>query len=303
MPKKYTYSKLNQIPKGQACDTVTPGCICLEGGAFRGCYTAGVLDCLMENDINFETTIGVSAGSMCGLLYVSGDIGRAARINIQYRHDKRYVGLKAYKKNKGLIGFDFCLKDINKELPMNTNRFIQTKRRFIAVATALEDSSAHYFEKGHCADIYKAIQASASLPYISKPVVVEGRAYLDGGVSCKVPYQFALDNGFKKIIIVRTREKGFRKEDSLLSIENAKLMYHQYPKFASRLGHSNENAGKEYDEIEKLEKEGKVFCFYPSKPINISRLEGDVEKLGEVYFLGYQDCLNNLEKLKAYLDK
>jgi predicted patatin/cPLA2 family phospholipase len=303
MRKKKVYSKLSSLPKGQSSEKVIKGCLCLEGGAFRGCYTAGVLDCLMENDINLETTIGVSAGSMCGLLYVSGDIGRAARINLQYRHDPRYVGIRAYKKNKGLIGFDFCLKGINKELPMNTKRFIETKRRFIAVCTSLDTGKAAYFEKGRCSDIYKAVQASASMPYISKPVIIDGKEYLDGGVACKVPYQFALNEKQEKIVIVLTRERGYRKKENRLVSENALIMYHHHEAFAQKLAHTRDNAAKEYEGIEKLEEEGRVFCFYPSRPINISRLEGDMEKLGDVYHLGYQDCLDNLDRLKEYLSR
>jgi predicted patatin/cPLA2 family phospholipase len=303
MKKKKVYSKINSLPSGSSKDNITPGIICLEGGAFRGCYTAGILDCLMENDINFETTVGVSAGSMCGLLYVSGDIGRAGRINLMYRHDSRYVGLRAYPKNKGLIGFDFCLHGINKELPMNVERFVNTKRKFLAVTTSLDTGKTVYFEKGKCADIYKAVQASASMPFISKPVIVEGKPYLDGGVSCKVPYRYALSHGYEKIVIVLTREKGYRREDKKIATENAKLMYFRHPEFAEELAHTNQEAAREYDEIAKLEEEGRVFCFYPSKPITISRLEGDMEKLGEVYQLGYSDCKARLDKLREYLEK
>ena len=83
------YSKLDQIPCGIASNKTIDGCIVLEGGAFRGLYTAGVLDALMENDINLSCTIGVSAGAMNGVNYVAGNIGRTARINLKYRHDSR----------------------------------------------------------------------------------------------------------------------------------------------------------------------------------------------------------------------
>lgn len=301
MKKTKTYSKIDLIPKGNASDIITKGCMCLEGGAFRGTYTAGVLDFLMQHDINLETTIGISAGSLCGMLYVSGDIGRVGRINLLYRHDTRYVGLKAYPKNKGLIGFDFCLNDVNWELPFNAERFYDTKRRFIAVATDIETGKAAYFEKGKCADILKAVQASSSMPYISRPVNVEGRLYLDGGVSCKVPYRYALDHGFEKIVVIMTRQQGYRKKSSKASIDYAKICYLRHPEFAMRLGHSQDNANLEYDEIDRLGKDGRIFVIYPRKPITISRLEGDMEKLGNLYFDGYEDAGYYLPMLKEYL--
>ena len=100
------YSKLDTIPTGVASNDITKGCLVLEGGAFRALYTEGVLDVLMENDINFECVVGVSAGALNGCNYVAGQIGRAALINLTYRHDERFVGPKAFLKNKGVIGFD-----------------------------------------------------------------------------------------------------------------------------------------------------------------------------------------------------
>ena len=35
------YSKVAEIPTGNAPDVITEGCLVLEGGAFRGLYTQG----------------------------------------------------------------------------------------------------------------------------------------------------------------------------------------------------------------------------------------------------------------------
>ena len=102
MKKTQVYSGIGKLPTGRASDNITEGCIVLEGGAFRGVYTSGVLDALMEEDINMRCTVGVSAGALNGVNYVSGQIGRSGRINLRYRHDSRYVGAKAIKKNKGI---------------------------------------------------------------------------------------------------------------------------------------------------------------------------------------------------------
>ena len=67
----------------------------LEGGSLRGLYTAGVLDTFMENGLYFPAVAGVSAGALNALNYVSHQPGRAASINLRYRHDPRYFGPKA----------------------------------------------------------------------------------------------------------------------------------------------------------------------------------------------------------------
>lgn len=104
------FSGISKLPNGNTSNKIVPGCIVLEGGAFRGLYTSGVLDALMQFEINMQCTVGTSAGALNGFNYVAGQIGRSARINLGYRHDSRYVGLEAFKNNKGIIGFDFLMK-------------------------------------------------------------------------------------------------------------------------------------------------------------------------------------------------
>lgn len=117
------YSGFHQLPHGNASTMVQEGCIVLEGGAFRGLYGEGVLDALMLENINLRCTIGVSAGAMNGLNYVSGQIGRSIRMNLKYRHDKRYVGRKALQNGEGLIGFAFAFHQADQEYPFDKKRF------------------------------------------------------------------------------------------------------------------------------------------------------------------------------------
>ena len=114
---------LSYLPEGTASDKVTKGCLVLEGGAFRGIYTSGILDYLMQHDINFECVVGVSAGALNGVNYVAGQIGRAASINLRYRNDPRYVGRKCYATNGGVIGFDFILGDMEHIPTLDVKRF------------------------------------------------------------------------------------------------------------------------------------------------------------------------------------
>ncbi len=301
--KNKVYSRLNDIPYGDAKEGIVPGCMVLEGGALRGVYTSGVLDFLMEQGINMETTIGISAGAMCGICYATGDVGRAAKTNLGYRHDKRYIAsFEVYRRNKGVIGFDFCFGELNQILPIHYERLDDRKRRFIAVATSLKTGKAVYFQYGKCHDINQAIAASASMPYVSRPIMIEGEPYLDGGVEIKTPYQWALQQGYSKIVLVMTRHRGFRLSEKKSDSRKAKLFYGKYEEFSKALGSLKQTSNREYDEIDRLTDEGRIFTFYPSKPLEVSRLESDVEKLGDIYWLGYHDAENRLEELKKYLE-
>ena len=302
MRKPKIYSGIYQLPAGRAADTVTEGCLVLEGGAFRGLYTSGVLDALMEAGLNFQTTVGVSAGAMNGMNYVSGQIGRSARINLRYRHDSRYVGLHAVRKNRGLIGFDFVFGHMDEVPEFDMARFSDRRRRFYAVVTNLATGEPEYLEKEFGGSVYEAIRASASMPYVSGAVCIGGHEYLDGGCSVNIPYQWAMEQGFEKIVVVRTREASFRKE---LTEQHGEYLpeqfYHAYPVFAAKLRDAAARYNAECDRLAELEAEGRIAVIAPSEPVSVGRLEPDMEKLGSLYSMGYQDGQRAVPEIQAYL--
>ncbi len=295
------YSGIHKLPSGDAPDTIVDGCLVLEGGAFRGVYTAGVLDAFMEAGLNFQCTVGVSAGAMNGVNYVAGQIGRSARVILNYRHDSRYVGLAALKKNRGIVGFDFALNEVNQIIPFNDQRFYDKKRRFVAVATNCLTGEPAYLDRDTCGDIYSAVQASASMPYISRIVDVEGVPCLDGGCSVKIPYQWAIDQGYQKIVVVRTRNDYFRYRET----DNralAERVYRRYPQLVEMLKTSNARYNQSCEALMRLRKAGRLFMVSPSLVMTLNRMEADVEKLGSFYHLGYRDGKNAIEPLRAYLN-
>ena len=293
------------LPNGRAGDDVTPGCLVLEGGAFRGVYTEGVVDLLMLSGLNFQTVIGTSAGALNGLNYVSGQIGRGARMNLLYRHDQRYVGLTAMRRNKGVIGFDFMFSDEMEAVePFDRERLMRGDRRFLACVSNLRTGRAEYHEAGRCEDIFQAVRASASMPFLSKPVMIGDDPYLDGGCCCKIPYQWALDAGFEKIVVVRTRDRNYRKDLSNRRAQGAAhAVYHAYPEFAEALANSSADYNAQCEELLELERSGRIFTVAPSEPVNITRLEGDTAKLRALYDLGTKDMMTALPALREYLSK
>ena len=297
------YSGIRELPRGNAPETVTEGCLVLEGGAFRGVYTNGVLDVLMQAGINLRTVYGVSAGALNAVNYVAGQIGRSGRFNLRYRHDSRYVGKDALKTNRGLIGFDFAFGDQKGVEKLNTERLMSPERELYAVATCLETGKAEAFEKGSDIErMFAAVQASASMPYLSSVVEIDGRHYLDGGCACKIPHRFALGRDFEKIVVVRTRTRSYRKKlKTGRSLPAARLIYKDYPDFCASLERERDSYNRQCDELELLEAKGRILVIAPSEELSVSRLEGDMEKLGALYHLGYDDAEARLEDLKRYL--
>lgn len=297
-----TYSHFDSIPDGSASNRLIEGCLVLEGGAFRGLYTQGLLDTLMLYDINFSCVIGVSAGALGGMNYVSGQIGRSARINIGYRHDDRYVGMRAFINSHSILDVGFLTEDRGILEPFDRERFGDPSRRFVAVTTNCNTGKPTYFDRDTCSDIYLAARASATMPYFAPMVEVDGEPYLDGACSCKIPYEWAFDQGYKKVVVVRTRKADYRSPVAVGGAKTfAQRIYGSYPNLVRSLNAMNACYNHQCDEIERLHGEGKLYMFAPSEPINIGKVEADVERLGDLYWLGCYDCMTQIDELRDYL--
>ena len=294
------YSRIDYLPSGQADDSVTEGCMVLEGGGWRGLYTLGVLDALMENNINLRTTVGISAGALCGIGYVTGQIGWGASIDLRYRHDPGYIGLRALRKEHGITGFRYLYGELGAQNPVDTKRLKNPDRELFVGATNMRTGQTDYFEKGKC-NLSAAVCASASVPFMSRPVVVNGTPYLDGGCSTKIPYDWAKQRGEKKIVVVKTREREYirkeKKRDNL-----ARTYYHGFPRFVKSYETVNARFNKMRLEMLGDESRGEVFIIAPSKRVRVKRFEGNMEKLGELYWLGYYDGNACLPELRDYLN-
>lgn len=297
------YKKLEEIVIKDAKDTYVDGILALEGGALRGIYTAGVLDALMEFDINIKDVVGVSAGALNGANYIAGNIGRGAYSILKYRYDPEYVGLAALKKSHSIIGFDFMFKELPKDVALNEERLFRGDRKITAVVTNMKTGHPEYFTNSETkGTFYKALQASASMPLLSEPVKIKGNEYMDGGCSTKLPIRYALEQGYKKVVFIGTRPLTYRREKIPPEYVLEERAYHKHPNFLESLKKSNQRYNEECVLIQRLVEEGKAFAITPSKPVTVSRIEGDLDKLGNLYWLGYRDGLDNIIALRRYLN-
>ena len=274
----------------------------LEGGAMRGLFTAGVLDIFLDNNVEVTDVVGVSAGTLFGVNYVSKQRGRALRYNLKYINDKRYMNVKSWLKTGNLINKDFTYYKLPFQLDVFDNKtFKESSINFFATVTNIETGEAEFIKIEDAYKQMETLRATSALPFISEIIEVGGKKYLDGGISNSIPIDFFEKQDFDKVIVILTRPITYRKEKTT-GIQY-KLFYKKYPKLVEKL----ENRYKEYndtvDKIVELEKEGKLFVIRPSENITIKRLEKDIEKLQKVYDLGLKDGNNIIEDLKQYLEK
>jgi len=293
------YNDIEKIPTGRASDKITDGCLILEGGAWRGLYTLGVLDCLMINDINIRTTVGISSGALCALGYTAGQIGWGARIDLLYRHDRNYCGLGAYKRDHGITGFSYLYGEILDKHPLDEAALMNPNRHMLAGVANMHTGKMEYFEKGKD-DILRGVQASATVPYVSRPVMINNVPYLDGGCIDKIPYEWAKENMLSsKIVAIKTREWSYRRKEKPNKI--AGVMYKDYPEFLSAMNKANVRFNRMTDELAERNSKGEIYVIAPSEKVEVSRFEGDLDKLGDLYWRGYYDTERQIDAIKLYL--
>ena len=228
---------------------------------------------------------------------------KSAKSKRGYRHDHRFVGARTAAKNHGVVGVNFILDEIEEELPFDRERFDDPTRRFVVTVTNCESGEVRYCEKGETEDFQKAVQASASMPFVSEMVDVDGTPCLDGGCAVKIPYKWAMENGYEKILVIRTRPQDFvRPEEGKRFEELAERVYRNYPKLVELLISQSEQYNSACEELNTLHESGRVFQLCPSGSINVATLEGDMERLGALYLLGRCDALIALPEIKKYLE-
>lgn len=240
----------------------------LEGGAMRGLYTAGVLDVFLDNNIKVDGIIGVSAGVLFGVNYLSKQKGRAIRYNKKFAKDKRYMGMRSFLTTGNIINKDFAYYEIPFKIDVfDEETFEKSDTDFWATVTNIETGEAEYIKLEKPIDQMEVLRATSAMPLVSKIVEWDNKKYLDGGVSDSIPVEKCKSMGYDKIIVVLTRTIEYRKKKSSSAI--AKIKYKEYPKLIKTM----ENRYKKYNEtVEKIidmENKKEIFVIRTSKDLKI----------------------------------
>jgi predicted patatin/cPLA2 family phospholipase len=277
----------------------------LEGGALRSFFTSAVLDYFLENQMEFEYIHGVSAGTMSAMNYISKQKGRSADVNTHFLHDKRYIGFHNLLHNGGIFNLDFLFSpECFDYSAFDYNAYRQSKQIFEITATNVLTGQPDVFRKTDTDGQEEAIKASASMPLVSNIRVVNHQPYLDGGITDSIPFKRAQELGYEKIVIVLTRDLSYRKAENSRALNRlVKIKYHDFPQFVDAFINRPKHYNQALDEIEQLEREGKIFVIRPQEPVNVARVERDEKKLMALYDKGTEVIQNQFEALKAYLEQ
>ena len=276
----------------------------LEGGAMRGMFTAGVTDVLMENGINFDGAIGVSAGATFGCNVKSKQPGRAIRYNKKYCKDKRYCSIWSLLKTGDLYGADFCYNILPNQLDIyDVQTYRENPMPFYIVASDCNTGKPVYKELKTCdANDLTWMRASASMPLASKIVKVDGYELLDGGMTDSIPLEYFENLGFNKNLVILTQPREYKKKDNKL-MWLMKIMLKKYPLIVEAMKNRAKVYNQEKEYVFKKEQQGDVFVICPETDLGVSRTENNPDELQRIYDLGRQTMQNNLGNLKTFMSQ
>ena len=276
----------------------------MEGGAMRGLFTAGVIDVFMEQGIEFDGGIGVSAGAAFGSNYKSKQPGRVLRYNLKFCKDPRYGTIRSLLKSGDLFETKLCYYDLPYELDkVDSQAYDTNPMEFYVVGTDVTTGKAVYRRLDKIDDTaLEWFRASASMPMVSKIVEIEGLKLLDGGIADSVPVKYFESIGYDRNVVILTQPRGYQKtENKLLPL--MKLALRKYPKVleAMKNRHVVYNETSRY--IEKREKDGELLVIRPKEKLPIGRMSHDPKELQQVYDLGREMGLAYADKVKRFVDK
>ena len=274
----------------------------LEGGSMRGMFSAGIMDVFMENGIEFDGAVGVSAGAVFGCNYKSRQIGRAIRYNKRFCNDPRYASFRSLIKTGDIYGADFCYRQIPDVLDVfDTETFSKNPMDFYVVATDMDTGKPvyHKCKEGKREDI-EWMRASASMPLVSRTVKIGKYSLSDGGTSDSIPVKFMIRKGYDKIVVILTQPEGFVKQKNKL-IPIIKMTMRDKPNFIRAISERHKMYNKTLACIKKLEEKGRIFVIRPPEALNIGAVEHNPDELERVYRIGRKVGEEYLDKVKEYL--
>ena len=216
----------------------------IQGGGFRTCFTAGVLDAFRVHNYNpFNTYVAVSGGAIALSYYLSGQYKKCYEAMCILAEDKEFMNMNRLMSGKSIMDVDYFHTIASDKVPFDIDKAIEhlKDKELAIVMTNMSNGEPHYYhpDKKHWME---AVIASCTLPFVTKGShLLHGEDYMDGGWSDPIPVEWAHNKGANDIVVIRTTPKDlkvsqswpdyfgtlvFRSNDKLRScFENNHLIY------------------------------------------------------------------------------
>lgn len=274
----------------------------MEGGAMRGLFTAGVIDVWMEQGVEFDGAIGVSAGAAFGCNYPTRQPRRVIRYNVRFAHEKRFCSIRSWLKTGDLYGAEFCYHIMPNRLDYwDVETLKKNPMEFYCVCTEVSTGAPVYHKctDGGYADL-EWIRASASMPIFSRPVHVDGHVLLDGGISDSIPLSYFQRIGYDRNVVILTQPKSYRKTDGKMDFL-IQAALRRYPQIARDMKYRTWAYNHQLQYVREQEARGNTLVICPPRELKIGKIEHDTEVMKKVYKIGRKTGWHYLHQVKKFL--
>lgn len=274
--------------------------IVAEGGGTKIAYTAGVLKCLLEEEIYVPYCVGISAGAEVLLPYVSRQIRRLEVTGIDAPSQKGAVGLSALMKEGSVFGIESTNNFIQSKTPLDFETFYNSSTQMDTGLYNIKDHRIEYFDKSYVDQSMTLIKASCALLLLAKPYEFQGKKYFDAGLVDMISIKQAEKHGCEKHIIISTKEEGYVRKPAPAYQRWLTQLVYKDKQIVDDLRYRHERYAQQWDHIAELEKEGKALVLRPHKDLGVTRYTTDPKKLKPWFQLGYDETKARIDEIKIF---
>ena len=271
----------------------------VEGGGQRGVFSFGITDTFIKRKYDpFDIYIGVSNGVAVLYWYLIRETANNLD-KMLYAASGNYFSYKDIFTGKDIFKVHQMYSDGEKKFKPNIKKIKNNLngKDFIAVVTDALEANAEYHSFEENEWLPKMI-ASGTLPVLVRtPSLVNGRRKFDGGIADPLPAEKAYALGAKKIVVIRTYEKKFRRK---LKLENyiGALLSRKYPKLRKALLEHDKTYNRALDFINNPPKDCEIIQLCPPEKLKSKRDSKNIVILKEDYKLGKRVAEDYLERLE-----
>lgn len=277
----------------------------VEGGGMKCAYSAGVLDIFLDEQLQFDYCIGVSAGSANCASFLGGQRERNMRFYVEHVKDPHYISLRSLFTTGSLFGLEYIYGNMTNEGgidPLDYDAYFQNPTETYFPATDAETGKPHYFNKNEVKrNQYQPIMASCALPVACRPIYYQGHTYFDGGVSDSIPVQHALEQGCERMIVLLSKPRGYRMVPQGGKAVYTMALRRKYPQVVEALNHRHEMYNRQMEQLEELVRQGQALVFCPSAEISIGTYTTDPAVMKRLYENGLSDGIKRRKEVEEFL--
>lgn len=277
----------------------------LEGGGMRSSYMAGVLMAFRDFGLtDFDVVVGSSAGAACGANFIAGEPEKNKIILEDHLTGSQFVRYSNLFSKENILDIDYFIDDVcTKKVPFNVEAIKNSDTTLFVSATDYLTGEATYFNS-HEHNIHEIIKASCAMPYLyRKKAYVNGRRYLDGGIVAPIPLEQAILEGCNDVIVIGTRESGYRLKKNKCPTFFHDFMYSDSPSMGEAFKVRHHRYNETFALMNRLSRYINISYISPQKKLSVTRTTRSKKKVKHSIHQGYEDgaqfCRQRLAQIKA----